>query len=144
MKNFNIHSPVDISNSNRDFANPTFAEAHDNELQYLASPSTTLCAVTVWLHEPNTHMVDVATLRDDKIRLLLNAVSSSIDVVTTVVLHIDLETYTVSDRQLALSWLGLHPRKRNASLLDADEVEYTNDLHVSELRKMFTDGEVTV
>jgi malonyl CoA-acyl carrier protein transacylase len=122
---------VDIGNRNRDFVNPTFAEAHDSELQYLASPSSTLCSITVWLNEPNTHMVDVATLRDDKIRLLLNAVSSSVDIVTTVVLHIDLETYAVSDRQLALSWLGLHPRKRNASLLDADEVEYTNDLDVA-------------
>lgn len=102
-----------------------YTEAKTNELQYLASPSTTLVAVTTFSIERD-HIIQTATLKDDKIKLLLNVVSNSDEAFTSVILHFDTEQYTISDRQAALSWLGIAVRPPSP-IMDADQNEYIDE-----------------
>lgn len=102
-----------------------YKEALTNELQYLASPVTTLVAVTTY-SDCRDHVIQTASLKDDKINLLLSAVSNTDDAFTSVVLHFDTEQYTISDRQSALSWLGIAVRP-TSRIMDADLVEYIDE-----------------
>lgn len=102
-----------------------YKEALTNELQYLASPVTTLVAVTTY-GDCRDHVIQTASLKDDKINLLLSAVSNTDDAFTSVVLHFDTEQYTISDRQSALSWLGIAVRP-TSRIMDADLVEYIDE-----------------
>lgn len=102
-----------------------YKEASDDELQYLASPATTLVAVTTY-NDCRDHVIQTASLSDSKINLLLSARSNDDDAFTSVVLHFDTEQYTVSDRQRALSWLGIVPRP-TSRIMDADQIEYVDE-----------------
>ena len=102
-----------------------FKEAGDDELQYLASPATTLVVVTTY-HDCRDHVIQTASLSDSKVNLLLSARSNDDDAFTSVVLHFDTDRYTVSDRQRALSWLGIVPRP-TSRIMDADQIEYVDE-----------------
>lgn len=102
-----------------------YTEALTNELQYLSSPSTTLVAVTTY-SDCRDHVIQTASLKDDKINVLLNVVSNSDDAFTSVILHFDTEQYTISDRQAALSWLGIAVRP-SSRIMDADQIEYVDE-----------------
>jgi hypothetical protein len=102
-----------------------YKEASDDELQYLASPVTTIVAVTTYA-DSRDHVIQTASLRDSKIQLLLTVQSNDDDAFTSVVFHFDTEQYTISDRQKALSWLGIAKRPLSR-IMDADLVEYVDE-----------------
>lgn len=102
-----------------------YKEASDDELQYLASPVTTLFAVTTYA-DCRDHVIQTASLKDSKIQLLLTVQSNDDDAFTSVVFHFDTEQYTISDRQKALSWLGIAKRPLSR-IMDADFVEYVDE-----------------
>ena len=102
-----------------------FKEAGDDELQYLASPVTTLVVVTTY-NDCRDHVIQTASLKDCKINVLLEARSNDDDAFTSVVLHFDTEQYTISDRQKALSWLGIAKRPLSR-IMDADQIEYIDE-----------------
>jgi hypothetical protein len=102
-----------------------YREASDDELQYLASPVTTLVAVTTY-NDSRDHVIQTASLRDCKINVLLEARSNDDDAFTSVVLHFDTEQYTISDRKRALSWLGIVARP-TSRITDADQIEYIDE-----------------
>lgn len=118
---------TDINDRERETHNGRgdYKEASDDELQYLASPATTLVVVTTY-HDCRDHEIVTASLPDSKINLLLSARSNDDDAFTSVVLHFDTDRYTVSDRQRALSWLGIVPRP-TSRIMDADQIEYVDE-----------------
>lgn len=102
-----------------------YKEASDGELQYLASPVTTIVAVTTY-SDCRDHVIQTASLKDSKIQLLLGVQSNDDDAFTSVVFHFDTEQYTISDRQKALSWLGIAKRPPSR-IMDADQIEYVDE-----------------
>ena len=102
-----------------------FKEAGDSELQFLTSTATFLVAVTTHADDRDISIA-TATLRDEKVELLLNARSNDSDIFTCVILHFDTEQYKISDRQEALKWLGIVPRPMSR-IMDADLLEYIDE-----------------
>lgn len=102
-----------------------FPTAGHDELQYLASPATTLIVVQTY-NDNRDHHIDSATLPDEKVQLLLNARSNDHDCHTSVIMHFDTERYSIDSRREALSWLGIAPRppREPARMVDADQNEY--------------------
>jgi len=102
-----------------------FPPAGEGELQYLASPATTLIVVQTY-GDNRDHHIDSATLADEKVQLLLNARSNDYDCHTSVIMHFDTERYSIDHRQEALSWLGITPRppRKPSRIVDADQNEY--------------------
>ncbi|MGA0710157.1 MAG: hypothetical protein ACO3O7_05665 [Ilumatobacteraceae bacterium] len=103
-------------------------EASEAVMARIPHSDTALIATTVWEKEPSYTWVQTAFTPDDKVKLLLNAVSSSAHIHTTLVLACEEGEHLVSSRRDALEWLGVvkRPIGRN-SMIDADGNEYVNE-----------------
>lgn len=102
-----------------------YKEAGESDLQYLPSTATCLVAVTTYA-DCRDHIIETANLKDDKIKLLLNARSNDGDAFTSLIMHFMIDRYKISDREEALKWLGI-VRRPLSPLMDADQIEYIDE-----------------